>query len=259
MINIEKAQKAFKEYVSRYDQNDDKIKVKIRHTYQVADTAKDIAMNLKLQNEEIELATLIGLLHDIGRFEQEKKYQSFSDEETIDHAILGSKILFEDNLIRNFIEDNQYDDIIKIAIENHNRYTIEPNLNKKELLHANIVRDADKVDNFNVKTYQSFESLFGKSYIGDESISDEVYNTFYDCKCILNSVRKTNMDKLVSYLAFIFDMNFKRSYEIIKENDYIRKICMRIDYYQNIETKNKMEEIEKRAKEYVINKIEEKA
>ena len=40
-----------------------------------------------------------GLLHDIGRFEQLKRYQSFIDSQTIDHANLGVTILFDDNLI----------------------------------------------------------------------------------------------------------------------------------------------------------------
>lgn len=257
MIDINKAKIAFKNYVSNYDQKDDRIQGKIRHTYQVVDTAKEIAKDLKLNKEDTKLAMLIGILHDIGRFEQEKQYQSYTDETTVDHAILGTKILFEDNLIREFIEDTQYDIIIKKAIENHNKYTIEENLNEKELLHAKIIRDADKVDNFYVKTYQKFETLFNKSYIGDEEISPNVYKTFLDNKCILNNERKTNIDKIVSYIAFLFDINFKHSFEIIQENDYITKICARIKY-KNMETKRKMELIERRAKEYVLEKIEEK-
>ena len=62
---------------------------------------------LNLSEEDILLAELIGLLHDIGRFEQIKNYHTFLDKESIDHAEYGNKILFEDDLIRNFItEDN---------------------------------------------------------------------------------------------------------------------------------------------------------
>jgi putative nucleotidyltransferase with HDIG domain len=42
------------------------------HTYHVADNARNIAEKLKLSKEDIELAELIGLLHDIGRFEELK-------------------------------------------------------------------------------------------------------------------------------------------------------------------------------------------
>jgi len=257
MIDINKAKLAFKNYVNNYDQNDDRILVKIRHTYQVANTAEEIAISLNLNKEDTMLAILIGLLHDIGRFEQERRYQSYTDETTVDHATLGAQILFDDNLIREFIEDKTYDTIIRKAIENHNKYKIEEGLNEKELLHAKIIRDADKVDNFYVKTYQKFESLFNKSYIGDEEISPNVYNDFFDNKCILNNERKTDIDKIISYIAFLFDINFKHSFEIIQENDYITKICARIEY-ENLETKRKMKMIEKRAKEYVSEKIEER-
>lgn len=256
MIDIKKAEQAFKKYVSNYDQNDDRIKGKIRHTYQVERTAREIAKDLGLTEEDIELAVLIGLLHDIGRFDQQKNYKSFIDDKTKDHAIIGSKVLFEENLIREFIEDNKYDNIIKKAIENHNKYKIEEGLEEKELLHSKIIRDADKVDNFYVKTYQKFESLFNKSYIGDEDITEDIYNTFLRKECILSANRKTSMDAWVSYIAFIFDLYFKKSFEILKENDYITKLCTRIEY-KNEDTKRKMQEIEKMAKQYIDQKLEE--
>ena len=215
MIDIKKAEQAFKKYVSNYDQNDDRIKGKIRHTYQVERTAREIAKDLGLTEEDIELAVLIGLLHDIGRFDQQKNYKSFIDDKTKDHAIIGSKVLFEENLIREFIEDNKYDNIIKKAIENHNKYKIEEGLEEKELLHSKIISDADKVDNFYVKTYQKFESLFNKSYIGDEDITEDIYNTFLRKECILSANRKTSMDAWVSYIAFIFDFNYLLLFLII--------------------------------------------
>ena len=48
------------------------------------------------------------LLHDIGRFKQIKLYDNFIDNmENNDHADYGVKILFEENLIRKFIEDDK--------------------------------------------------------------------------------------------------------------------------------------------------------
>lgn len=43
------------------------------------------------------------------------------------HSILGNKILFKNNLIRNFVKDEKYDDIISKAILKHNRLLIENN------------------------------------------------------------------------------------------------------------------------------------
>ena len=73
MIDREKALKIFNTYVSKYNPEDEKIKLKIEHIQRVAKNANDIAENLKLSKEDIDLAWLIGLLHDIGRFEEAVK------------------------------------------------------------------------------------------------------------------------------------------------------------------------------------------
>ena len=146
MINLRKAQESFKEYLKDYDIEDGNIKLKIRHTYEVVNKSEYISKGLGLNQENIELAKLIALLHDIGRFEQVKQTNDFLDSKDFDHANYGVKVLFEDNLIRKFIENNKYDNIIKEAIYNHNKYKIEENLNDAELLHSKIIRDADKFE-----------------------------------------------------------------------------------------------------------------
>ena len=121
MIDFKHAMSAFKKYLENFDSQYGKIELKIRHTYGVVKASEYIANKLQLNSEDIELAKLIALLHDIGRFEQIKQCNSFIDNKDIDHAILGNNILFKDNLIRDFIEDEQYDNIISTSILNHNR------------------------------------------------------------------------------------------------------------------------------------------
>ena len=70
MINIEKCKDEFLKYTERYDVSDEEIKRKQLHSLRVMQRSKIIAQSLKLSEEEIQVATLIGLLHDIGRFEQ---------------------------------------------------------------------------------------------------------------------------------------------------------------------------------------------
>ena len=69
MIDLERAEKVFEDYSNNYDRNNLMMERKIEHTYRVKDNSNIIAKALNLSGEEIELATLIGLLHDIGRFE----------------------------------------------------------------------------------------------------------------------------------------------------------------------------------------------
>ena len=73
MIDITKSKLAFKIFLDNYEEKSDvSFKLKVIHTYHVADNAREIAKKLNLSKEDIELAELIGLLHDIGRFEELK-------------------------------------------------------------------------------------------------------------------------------------------------------------------------------------------
>ena len=258
MINLRKAQESFKEYLKDYDIEDGNIKLKIKHTYEVVNKSEYISKGLGLNQENIELAKLIALLHDIGRFEQVKQTNDFLDSKDFDHANHGVKVLFEDNLIRKFIENNKYDNIIKEAIYNHNKYKIEENLNDAELLHSKIIRDADKLDNFRVKETEHFSNIFPSKYnpktINFESISPKVYNDFMSQKCIKLEDRQTQIDFWVCVIAFIFDLNFDISLKYVKENDYIDILIDRIEYKNDI-TKQKMEDIRKCAKEYLKRTI----
>lgn len=258
MIDLIKAEKEFREYATKFKGKDNKVNVKIKHTYGVVQITEYIAKELKLSNEDIELAKLIGLLHDIGRFEQAVKYDNYEDYNTIDHADFGVKLLFEDNLIRNFISDNQYDEIIKKAIRNHNKFKIEDNLNEREMLHTKIIRDADKTDNFLVKQYQDFWSLFNSTeeILSKEKITDGVWKEFLSGKTIVSSHRVTNMDKWLSHLAWVYDYNFAPGLKYLKENDCIDKVIDRLQY-QDKDTKEKMEYVRKVTKEYIEKRINE--
>ena len=166
MINITKAKKEFKKYVEKYDINNPKIKLKVAHIERTSRIAKKIAESLELQKEDIELAELIGLLHDIGRFEQVKRYGTFVDYLSENHAEIGVKILFEEGLIRNFIEDDKYDRIIKLAIINHNRdkKQITKNMSNREKLHVKLIRDSDKTDILYILTFEN-EKLNPKALV----------------------------------------------------------------------------------------------
>ncbi len=212
-----------------------------------------------LNNEDIELAKLIALLHDIGRFEQLKIYNSYIDSETIDHAILGNEILFKNNLIRNFIKDNQYDDIISKSILNHNRLSIESNLRDRELLHVKIIRDADKTDNFRVQATDEFENIIddaNKEILENDVITEKIFNDFMNSKIIIKKECKTYLDFLICYIAFIFDFNFTSGLEYIKEMDYINKIVNRLDY-KRVETKQRMDKIKEHAIKYIDSRLRE--
>lgn len=261
MIDIIKAKKAFKQILERYNEKDKLgFDLKVVHTYHVMDNSKNIASRLGLCEEDIKLAELIGLLHDIGRFEELKKLDKF-DSVNNDHAAAGVQFLFEGNLIREFIEDSQYDEIIKKAIFNHNKLDIESGLDERSNLHSKIIRDADKLDNYRVKKDEKIEAIFPNVVKDKESfeyseISDKVYNSILKRQCVDIHDRKTPLDYWCCVLAFLFDLNFKVSFEIMKENDYINLCIDRLNYYKE-DTNEKMKNIKSIMNNYIEDKIKE--
>jgi len=258
MIDIQYARCAFKRFLSQYKIGELGFNLKVSHTYHVVENAKILADKLGVSSEDKALAELIALLHDIGRFEEITFLKQF-DGVKFDHASYGVKMLFEDNLIREFIEDNCYDEIIKIAINNHSRLKMEEGLDERSLLHTKIIRDADKLDNFRVKKEERIEAIFpGKvknaSDMENSLLSPLVYDSVMNEKCVNIRDRKTNLDYWVCVLAFVFDLNFKASYEIVKENDDMNGLINRF-FYQDLKTKEQMEQIRIRLNTYIDKRI----
>lgn len=259
MIDITKSKIAFKDFLNKYNNTDDlSFQLKVVHTYHVAENSKKIAEKLNLDKEDIELAELIGLLHDVGRFE-ELRITNELNSVKFDHAMYGSKMLFEQGMIRNFISDSQYDEIIKKSIENHSRLIIKDILDERTLLHSKIIRDADKLDNYRVKQEERIEAIFPTRVNSKEDmefslLSKKVYESILTKKCVDIHDRITPLDFWVCILGFTFDLNFGVTYKTVKEKDYINILIDRFDYKDN-NTKKQMEHIRKIINEFINEKL----
>lgn len=255
-INIEEAKEEFIKYTENFNTKDKNIERKQQHSLRVMKIAEQIATNLKLNEEQIQLATLIGLLHDIGRFKQYTEIGLGDNLEGFDHGDYGAKVLFEEGLIRKFIETNKYDEIIKKSIKNHNKFSIEAGLTQEELLFAKLIRDADKIDIL----YESIDIYYknNEEEVNKSVLSEKIYNEFTKEATIKKekNVRFKFIDDITCVISFIYDINYKTSFEIIKEKDYINKIIDRYNF-QDQSTKTKVEEIRKLANEYIEEKTTE--
>lgn len=244
---MEKAIAEFKTYTNNYLDYGEMITLKIDHTLRVVDLCEKIAKSLNMNEEEIYIAKIIGLLHDIGRFEQWKNYNTFNDIKSIDHADLGVEILKKNDYLRKYIKDNSYDNIILQGVKYHNKYEISKDLTEKEELFAKIIRDADKIDILYIRTSKEL-----KVDVGENAFNDSIYETLINKKSINKKDLKTKTDRLGVSLGFIFDINFKESFKILKEVKYFDKI---IDLYKektnNEKLKKQLEEIRKVINNYI--------
>ena len=253
-IDLEKAKKEFLKFTENYDLQNKDILRKQKHSLRVMEISKQISNELKLNEEEIQISALIGLLHDIARFEQRKLYETFHDTKSFDHGDYGEKILEKD--IRKYIETNQYDKIIKTAVRNHNKFKIEDGLSEKEYLFSKIIRDADKLDIF----YEAVEMFWkGKEkQIEETVILDKVIEQFKKRLTIKREdieQGKNTINNVISIIAFIYDMNFKPSFEILKKENYINRILDRFNV-KDEKTKIELEEIRKISNKYIEQKIQ---
>lgn len=251
------ARQAFEEYLDGYDRTDDKIRLKIVHTYCVVDCAKEIAKRMHLGKEDRELAAVIGLLHDIGRFEQLKRFNSFMPD-TMDHAAYGAEILFgEQKMIRRFVKEEQFDDLIRTAIARHSSFEVGEISEERTLLHARLIRDADKLDNCRVKLEEAIDILLGVSEAeaGKGKISLKVWNACMAKKSVLSADRVTPVDYWVSYIAQYYDVNFPETFSIMKEQNYIPRIAERL-HYTDTDTAEKMRLLTEEMEQYMCKMIE---
>lgn len=254
-MDFEHAKNVFENYLDQYDRNDDKISLKIAHTYGVVSASGYLAKDLDLDGENTELALLIALLHDIGRFEQLRLYNSF-DDSIISHAQCSLDILFGQRLIEQFLDVRTYDEIIYDAIKNHGQYRMDGSLAGSSLLHSQIIRDADKMDNYRVKDVSSMETMLDvtEEELGREEITNRIFESFMNHIPIVNSDRLTHMDMWVSYLGYIYDFNFPSGLKYLMEHDYIRRLVKRVPY-SNPETARRMELILQTAMDYIKSRL----
>lgn len=229
MIDIEKVEKKFLEYVSKFDANQGRIKLKIDHIQRVTKISKLLSEYLKLNEEQTALAEAIGIFHDIGRFKQVEMYDTFSDKDSVNHAELGVKILFDENLIDEFGIEEKYKKIIKIAVFNHNKDKIEEGLTDEENLFCKLIRDADKVDIFYVLCNYDFESAFWYKDFNCEEISNKIMKQFKEFHKLNYKDIKNNADQIAVPFAYVYDLNFDFSLNYLKEkmylDDFTRLVC----------------------------------
>ncbi len=226
-MDFEKCKEAFEQYISNYDLKDKNILTKYKHSYSVSDLMAELAFRLNLSKEEVILAKIIGLLHDLGRFEQLRDYHSFSDQ-NIDHADESCVYLFEKGHIRDFMEDDTYDAVIERAIRYHNKYEL-PELEAKELLFSKMIRDMDKVDIYK-QVAVNYEMVFDV-----DELSENVLKQFEQLTLIDIKYAKKKSDIVVETLAFIFDINFEESYDILVETDNFDLFLSTVEVMPNSE------------------------
>ncbi len=234
----------FYDYVSNYDLSNPDVQLKYHHSLRVMELSKKYAEKLDFSEEEVWLASIIGLLHDLGRFEQLKVYHTYNDHKSIDHADYSVEQLFDKQLIRYFIPSTRnYDQIIKQAIQNHNKKEIMEVKDEVTMKFCYFIRDMDKLD-----IYYNMAILGGiKSETEKVPISNAVLEAIRNRKTVDTNDRKGKNDFIATILAFVFDIHYDMLLPQVKE--YIDII------YHKLEDQSYFEEVNQIIQQYIEERM----
>lgn len=198
--------------------NNVNIKSRYFHSLKVMEIAKELATGLGIfTEEEIAVVELIALFHEIGNFSKTPNYNIDEDDDDIIEKSL--EILFSKGLIRDITKDTTYDEIIKMAIYACDKNGFPRDIDEKTRHICAIIKDAHNLDSFRLFVNYPYVDTRINSY--PKSL---VYNDFKKFKTISNRVCENNADSVLALLSKMYSFNYKYSYYLLKQNDYVGKV-----------------------------------
>ena len=204
------------------------IALKIVHCQRVRREAVMLGKSLNLSGNDLRIAEAAGLLHDIGRFEQYKKYKTFVDSVSVNHAEYGVQLLQEIAILKTFPEKEE-NRILK-AISYHNRLSLPTHEDDDVLLLAKILRDADKLDIWRVFIKHNHLKKEEQNKTVDLDLPD---TPTYSEKALADIISKQNVDYrhvvnkndfALMRLGWIYDVNFPQTFREILKRNYLALI-----------------------------------
>jgi len=210
--------KIFEQYVRKYDMNNVNIKARYFHSLKVMEIAKDLASGLGIfSEEEIAVCELIGLFHEIGNFSKTPNFHiDEDDDDTYEKTI---NILFNKKLIREISNETKYDDIIKMALFAYDKNGFPNGIDDKTKHICAIIKDAHRIDSF--RLFVNYPYVDTRINCYPNSI---VYDDFKKFKTISSKMSENSSDSVLALLSNMYSFNYKYSYYLLKQNNYIAKI-----------------------------------
>ncbi len=202
------------------------IRIKEVHTGYVTANAVALAKSLGLSQRDVQLAEVMGLFHDVGRFRQYSLYQTFNDALSEDHAELGLKVLSELPFLGRLAPEEA--SLVRFAISRHNKKEIGPGT-PREIAFAKLLRDADKLDIYRVlepflapdgaKDAPKFMQADASNLVSPYFVRALTEGLQADYKEI-----KTHGDRKVVRLLWLYDINYNWTMREIVKRGYVEKI-----------------------------------
>ncbi|VFQ47034.1 HD domain-containing protein [Desulfoluna butyratoxydans] len=215
-------------FLTGSEKNDRNINLKRDHTQRVRAESRFLADALGLNERQTALADLAALLHDIGRFEQFRRFRTFVDDRSTDHARLGRDILEEQDCLARMAPSDA--DLIKRVVLYHNRAFLPEDESEECLFHTRLLRDADKLDIWFVVTSYYKEMKLKRNTTLElglpdtPDVSKKVHESLMNRTVVLKEHLQSLNDFKLLQMGWVFDLNFTPSIKRLEEKGYLRMI-----------------------------------
>lgn len=206
------------------------IQLKIEHTHKVCAAMMQLADGEKLSENDSRVASAIALLHDVGRFEQYRRWRTFLDSASDNHARLAIDVIREEKVLSSFDRGEQT--LIEEAVRFHNMLAPPEKFKSPTRQFIDLIRDADKLDIWRVfieLLEQPPEERATAATLGLPDLPDNVSN-----KCIaeLDSASIVHLeniscinDFILLQISWVYDLTSATSRRILLERGYISALA----------------------------------
>ncbi|MCK5056433.1 MAG: HD domain-containing protein [Candidatus Aminicenantes bacterium] len=249
----------FKEYVCGYYGDDSyvnkNVKIKEEHTFRVCSHIIRIAESLSLEQEDVYIAEAAALFHDIGRFEQFRRYQTFNDSKSKNHAELGVEVLEQGDWLANLKAAER--EIILKAVKFHNARDLPAGESEAVIFFLKLLKDADKLDILEVLTNYYSSDEYGSNPALEldlpsaKTLSEAVVKEIMESKPVNAQHVKSPEDFRILQLSWVFDINFGFALRYINEHRFVDKI---LTAFSNAQIPG-IEKIRRHVKSHLSSKI----
>lgn len=202
--------------------------LKLGHTARVAANCRTIATGEGWDEPLADLAECAGLWHDVARFEQYKRFQTFADPRSFDHGDRGAELLAEHRFL-----DGMPDDLascIRTAVRFHNRLSLPPDLPERERAVLQVLRDADKLDilevfveTFRTRSYEQFPEIL-LHVDPDGPLSAPVVAAVAAGQTPAYQHIRSLLDMRLLSVGWLYDINCAPTFALMRERNLFRGI-----------------------------------
>ena len=219
-------------FVRRYDAADAEVRLNTRlkesHTLRVCRETLGLGRALGMSPEDLRLAGILALLHDVGRFEQYARYRTFADVKSENHALLSLAILRREGVLQKLSPRTQ--SIIRRAIRYHNRAELPAVRDRRLLLFARLLRDADKLDIWRLALAYYAAPPGRKNHAISIGLPDlpgvtpEVLEDLQEERIVASKNIRSLTDLKLLQMGWVFDVNFVPTLRVMVRRGYLEKM-----------------------------------